>query len=91
MNMSKWTLSIVVTAAAGCSGAGLHTRPLANGGAYLRANRIVWLTPHQRSYMSCRDGQPLVCAASGRSSLAQCQCLMSLGGNSTRGPRASTR
>jgi hypothetical protein len=72
----SWAV-MIFAAVAGCgtSGGGLQARPLPNGVAYLETGRIVWLTPDQRSYILCRDGQALVCeSASGRLSLAKCQC-----------------
>jgi hypothetical protein len=76
MKALGWVMSILaVVAGCGASGGSLRARPLANDAAYLESNRVVWLTPEQRSYILCRDGQALVCeSASGRLSLAKCQC-----------------
>jgi hypothetical protein len=76
MKTMSWVLAMLaVVAGCGASGGSLGARPLANGAAYLESNRIVWLTPEQRSYILCRDGQALLCEpALGRLSSAKCQC-----------------
>jgi hypothetical protein len=59
--------------AAGCATNGAPRGT--NGAAYLETNHSVWLTPEQRRYVACADGQALVCKPeTGRLSLALCDC-----------------
>jgi len=72
---SRWIFIIAAAAAAGCSTTSSDYGLRANAAAYAETNRTLWLTPAQRSYTLCRDGQPLVCEIeSGRLSTAKCEC-----------------
>lgn len=68
-----WAVLGVTALAAGC--ATNDSVRDSNGAAYLETNHSVWLTPAQRRYVACADGQALVCKPeTGRLSLALCDC-----------------
>jgi hypothetical protein len=70
-----WLLLVIATLAVGCASqprSGEFSGPAR--GVSLDTNQAVWLTREQRAYVSCRDGQALVCEAAGRLAPTFCRC-----------------